>query len=92
MIAETTPRRGKVPLPALECFINSEVLKFTINTNFESVPYYIIQIGLTHFILKSPYPPDKGGYGGLGDLGGLKDRNFHFLPLNAQYLPNLRKS
>ena len=25
------------------------------------------------FLLKVPYPPDKGGYGGLGDLGGLKD-------------------
>ena len=29
-------------------------------------------------LLKSPYPPDKGGYGGLGDLGGWipKSRRF----------------
>ena len=26
------------------------------------------------FFLKSPYPPDKGGYGGLGDLGYPPDK------------------
>ena len=40
-------------------------------------------IGLTHSILKSPNPPDKGGYGGLGDLGGLKNENYRFLRLNV---------
>ena len=28
-------------------------------------------IELTHSLLKSLYPPDKGEYGGLGDLGGV---------------------
>ncbi len=28
--------------------------------------FSVSPIGLTHSVLKSPYPPDKGGYGGLG--------------------------
>ena len=58
-------------------------LKFVENALYDFC-VSVINLGLTHSLLKSLYPLDKGDQGGLGDLGGLKDGNYHFLRLNVR--------